>query len=214
MTEKQYLPAGNFSNWLRQMRETLQKESGVYVQCGECTACCTSSYFIHIKAKETGTLAGIPKKLLFDAPGQPKGNVLLGYDRHGRCPMLKNNKCSIYDNRPLTCRIYDCRVFAAAGIDAGDDKEDITKQVIRWNFDYPGKQDIEEQNAVRAAVHFLQENKKLLPEDISPNNHSQLAILAIKVYKVFLKTDRSSGCSTSEIAEKICREYESFENLK
>ena len=51
----------------------------------------------------------------------PKGNMLLGYDENGHCPMLIDDKCSIYEHRPITCRSYDCRIFPAAGIVAGDD---------------------------------------------------------------------------------------------
>jgi hypothetical protein len=80
------LPAGRFSSWLHRIRSAHLKETGIDMPCGECNACCRSSYFIHIKPEETKTLARIPKKLLFPAPGLAKGNVLLGYDEHGRCP--------------------------------------------------------------------------------------------------------------------------------
>ena len=128
MAEQQDLPAGEFSSWLRRTRSALVEESGADVPCGECNACCRSSYFIHIRPEETRTLSRIPKKLLFPAPGLPKGNVLLGYDEHGRCPMLIDDKCSIYEHRPQTCRNYDCRIFSAAGIAAGDDDKALITQ--------------------------------------------------------------------------------------
>ena len=56
--------------------------------CGTCTACCTSSQFVHIGPDEVDTLAHIPAELLFPAPRMPKGHVLLGYDERGHCPML------------------------------------------------------------------------------------------------------------------------------
>ena len=110
------LPAGCFSSWLRCTRLGLIKENEAFVQCGECNACCASSYFIHIRPDETQTLTAIPKALLFPAPGLPKGNVLMGYNEHGCCPMLTGGKCSIYEHRSQTCRSYDCRIFTAAGI--------------------------------------------------------------------------------------------------
>src|SRR5262249_465616 len=114
ITEQQELPAGEFSSWLRLTRRALQlKNIGADVPCGECNACCGSSYFIHIKPEETQTLNRIPKALLFPAPGLPKGNVLMGYNEKGECPMLIDNKCSIYEHRPQTCRDFDCRIFAA-----------------------------------------------------------------------------------------------------
>ena len=56
-----------------------------------------------------------PAALRFPRPGRPKGHVVLGYDEHGRCPMLGDHGCTIYEHRPRTCRTYDCRVFAATG---------------------------------------------------------------------------------------------------
>lgn len=66
-------------------------------------ACCSSSYFVRIWPKEKQALARINKNLLAPAPGEPKGQVLMGYDKKGRCPMLKDNKCSIFEHRPRTC---------------------------------------------------------------------------------------------------------------
>jgi Fe-S-cluster containining protein len=114
------LPAGDFSAWLADVQGAIRGERGSEVPCGGCTACCTSSQFVHIGPDETGTFAAIPRKLLFPAPGAPPGHVLLGYDERGHCPMLVDGACSIYADRPRTCRTYDCRVFPAAGIDAAE----------------------------------------------------------------------------------------------
>ena len=89
--------------------------------CNGCTACCTSSQFVHIGPDETDTLAHIPAELLFPAPLRPRGHVLMGYDERGHCPMLIDNRCSIYEHRPQTCRTYDCRVFPAAGVELEDE---------------------------------------------------------------------------------------------
>src|SRR5688572_23451385 len=107
--DDQALAAGRFSEWLVEMQHALRGERDAAVPCDGCTACCTSSQFIHIEPDETETLAQIPRELLFPAPGSP-GHVVLGYDDHGRCPMLVDEKCSIYEHRPRTCRTYDCRV--------------------------------------------------------------------------------------------------------
>jgi hypothetical protein len=114
--EHEDLPAGEFSAWLHGMQRALRSERGSEVPCGGCTACCTSSPFVHIGPDEVETLARIPSELLFPAPRMPVGHVLLGYDDHGRCPMLTDDRCSIYENRPRTCRTYDCRVFPATGL--------------------------------------------------------------------------------------------------
>lgn len=114
MNKLQELPAGNFSDWLERTRNVLIDNSWMEVPCGDCCACCKSSYFIHIQPQETETMRQIPAELLFPAPGRPPGFKLMGYDQNGRCPMLINVKCSIYEYRPLTCRNYDCRVLTAA----------------------------------------------------------------------------------------------------
>ena len=82
-------------------------------------------------------MAHIPGALLFAAPNLPKGHVLMGFNQHGHCPMLIDNRCSIYDHRPRTCRVYDCRVFTAAGLEPDDERKVlITLRARRWRFSY------------------------------------------------------------------------------
>ena len=154
-TDDQPLAAGRFSQWLAEMERALRGEADADVPCGGCTACCTSSQFVHIGPEETATLARIPAALRFPAPGLPKGHVVLGYDQRGHCPMLVDGACSIYEDRPRTCRTYDCRVFAAAGIDA--DKPAIAERVRRWRFDVATDADHTLLDAVRAAAAFVDE---------------------------------------------------------
>lgn len=215
MTEQQELPAGGFSSWLRRTRRALVRENGADVPCGECNACCTSSYFVHIRPEETETLARIPKRLLFAAPGLPKGHVLLGYDKNGRCPMLIDDQCSIYEHRPLTCRNYDCRIFSAAGIAAGDDdKALITERTRQWKFSYHTQRDRDQHSAVQTAAMFLREHAECFPAGV-PSNSSLLAILAIQVYDVFLKYkdeyDKTGrAASDLEIAKAVIEAKERF----
>ena len=203
MTAQQDLPAGCFSSWLRRTRYALIKENGAEVPCGECNACCRSSYFIHIRPEETRALARIPRKLLFAAPLLPKGNVLMGYNEKGHCPMLIDDKCSIYEDRPQTCRSYDCRIFPAAGIIAGeDDKALITQSIRRWKFSYPTQGDRDLHSAVQAAAKFLREHAECFPAGVVPSNSTQLAILTLKVYDVFLKYNDESG-KTGRVAPDL-----------
>jgi len=190
MTEMQDLPAGRFSSWLRGTRIAQVADSGADVPCGECTACCTSSYFIHIGPEETQTLARISKELLFPAPGLSKGTVLMGYDENGHCPMLVDDTCSIYEHRPLTCRAYDCRVFSAAGIAA--DRALVTQRTRRWKFTYSTQDDRDQHAAVQAAAQFVQEHPDCFPAGVVPGNPAQVAILAINVCDVFVGDDAES----------------------
>lgn len=213
---EQPIPAGCFSSWLRRTRSGLAKEKGSVVNCGTCKACCTSSYFIHIRPEETQALSQINKKLLFPAPGLPKGNVLLGYFENGYCPMMIKNRCSIYEHRPLTCRTYDCRIFTAAGIDAGDaDQALINERAKLWRFSYPTQRDADQHEAVKAAALFLQQHAKSFPEGVIPRNPSQLALMAIKVYQVFLKDSQATAeklTSDKETAQKVTVALEKFNN--
>jgi uncharacterized protein len=214
MTGLTQLPAGRFSSWLRRARVSLVAESGVDVSCGECKACCASSHFVHIRPEETRTLARIPRELLFAAPGLPKGNVLLGYDQDGRCPMLGDDGCSIYEHRPVTCRTYDCRVFAAAGIAA--DRASITQRARRWRFTYSTTEDHDQHSAVQAAARFLRGHAECFPLGAVPGDPTQVAVLAVKVCDVFLKSDDESGKTgrvspASDVARAVMEASEEFE---
>jgi len=185
MTERRDLPAGAFSAWLRGTRVALSEGGTADVPCGDCSACCATSHFVHVGPEETQTIARIPRGLLFPAPGLPAGTVLLGYDERGHCPMLTGGRCSIYECRPLTCRTYDCRVFAAAGTPA--DREAISRQALRWKFAHPSQADRDEHAAVRAAARFVRGRAECFPGGAAPHDPAQVAVLAIKVYDVFLE---------------------------
>jgi uncharacterized protein len=181
VNEEPDLAAGDFSSWLVTIRGAIRGERGSDVPCGGCTACCRSSQFIHIGPDEADTLAQIPEQLLFPAPGRPRGHVLLGYDERGHCPMLVDDRCSIYEHRPQTCRAYDCRIFPAAGIE-NDDKPLIARQARRWRFSFADESARNEHEALRAAAASLDEHDGLLPNGTaSPANATQRAVRAIEI---------------------------------
>ena len=203
-----------FSQWLGGTRVALVEGDGVDVPCAECDACCRSSYFIHIRPDEAHTLALIPQQLLFAAPGMPSGNVLMGYDENGCCPMLGRDGCTIYSHRPVTCRSYDCRVFAAAGIAA--DRTEISRRGSQWTFSYPCEDDRREHSAVQTAARFLTEHAECFPGGDVPSSPAELAILAVKVYDVFLQIDDDPSAmepapSDRELAKAVMAGNETFE---
>jgi Fe-S-cluster containining protein len=215
-TQTQALSTEEFSSWLRRTRQAQKTNAGASVPCGECKACCTSAYFIHIKPDETDILAKIPQELLFAAPGLPKGHVLLGYDKNGHCPMFINNQCSIYEYRPQTCRNYDCRIFPATGLPAGREKPLIAQQAGRWKFAFPTPQDRDQFLALQAAAKFLREHAESFPPGFVPHNPTQQAVVAIKVYEVFLHlpTEAENGEHADlkhDIVEAILAAYKRFE---
>lgn len=141
------------------------------------------------RAQRTGwdeweTLARIPKALLFPAPGR-KGFWLLGYDDWGRCALFQDNQCSIYSERPRTCRNYDCRVFTATGLGEGKDKPAIVARSESWVFGMEGEEDEANLAAVRAATRFLRDHAGDFPEGFVPAQPSQQAVMALRVYPVF-----------------------------
>jgi len=190
------LAAGAFSTWLVEIQAAIRGERGSDVPCGGCTACCTSSQFVHIEPDETRTLSRIPAALLFPAPGLPRGHRLMGYDENGHCPMLVDATCSIYADRPRTCRTYDCRIFPAADIAVEDDKSLIGARAKRWLFDHPTPDDVAQHGAVRAAAAFIEEHAELLPGGSTPATATQRAVLAVEIHHAFLQEDQVSGLAS------------------
>lgn len=166
--------------------------------------CCVSSYFIVIRAEDSAARARIPVEVLVDAPGTAGAQKLMGYRKDGTCPMLDaTKKCTIYDARPQTCRDYDCRIFAAAGLDAGGpDKHVINTRVRAWRFTYPSDDDRKAHEAVRSAARFIQSCKASFPGGRAPTAPTGIAVLAVKCYAVFLDPALSEH-SDSDIAKRI-----------
>ncbi len=180
------LPAGDFASWLVEMRDAIEGEGTTDVPCGTCVACCSSSQFIHIAPDEHDALTHIPKALLFPAPRMPRGHVLMGYDEHGRCPMLRDTGCSIYEHRPRTCRTYDCRVFTAAGVLPDEpDKVMIATQAARWQFTFDGPDARAASHALAAAAMFLRDHRGELGE-AAAHTTTQLAVDAVRVHDLFV----------------------------
>ncbi|HVE26812.1 MAG TPA: YkgJ family cysteine cluster protein [Sporichthya sp.] len=187
MGDETPLPAGSLSGWLGAMQASLRGEVDADVPCDGCTACCTSSQFVHIGPEETEALAAIPEELLFPAPRLPRGHVVLGYDEKGHCPMLVGGACSIYEHRPRTCRTYDCRIFPATGIVPDEDgKEAIAARALRWRFDVDGIDDAVTRDALQAAAQFVKRHRPA-------RGATEKAVLAIEVYDAFVEVDEETG---------------------
>ncbi|HEY4360847.1 MAG TPA: hypothetical protein VGN17_07760 [Bryobacteraceae bacterium] len=144
----------------------------------------------------------IPKALLFKARGLPQGHKLLGYNDRGECPMFRDNACSIYEHRPQTCRDYDCRIFAATviavdrGAQAGNARPEIAQRVSEWKFRYASEKSRSEQAALRRAAVFLQKNRHLFPHGAIPTNPEALAVLAVRVFRLFMSLQAKPKAAT------------------
>jgi hypothetical protein len=187
MTEPTTIPgfvaAGPFGDWLRRMRRSLQGDEGMDVPCGDCVGCCVSGYSVQLRPEDDRARAQIPAELLVSPPGFPAGHLTVQPKPDGLCPMLHAGRCTIYHVRPQTCLDYDCRIFAAASIDAG--KPVIDKRVQEWRFSYSSDTDRLEHEAVRAAAAFIREHRDSFNVRV-PSAPMGIAVFAIKAYEVFL----------------------------
>jgi uncharacterized protein len=180
-------PAGPFGAWLAAARAALRGDVGLDVPCGDCTGCCTSGYSIQLRPADARALAVVPAEWLVDSAGFAPGQKTLAPRADGTCRMLERGRCTIYAARPQTCLDYDCRVFAAAGIDAGgDDKAVINRRVRDWRFDYPAEDDRRAHAAVRAAAAFIRRVGDGSAGIRVPTAPMGVAVLAVKVSDVFL----------------------------
>jgi hypothetical protein len=181
----QGIAAGFFGQWLEQARAALQGHGGMEVPCGECAGCCTSSYSILLRPHDAA-LDVVPVKFLSGVPGLAYPHAKMNPLANGHCPMFQHGKCAIYAQRPQTCLDYDCRVFAAAGIPTGDNRPVINQRIRQWRFDYATTADRQAHAAVRSAAAFMGGRAAAFPAGWLPNNPSGIAVLAVKVYQLFI----------------------------
>jgi len=208
------LPAGEFSDWLARMDDALRGGAGSDVPCGDCTACCRGSYFVHIASGESGALSRIPEDLLFPAPGTDGGQRLLGYDETGRCPMLMDDSCTIYRDRPRTCRSYDCRIFAATGLaETAPEKAEIMARAGRWRFDYATQEDSDRHEALRKGARYLLEQADGLG-DLLPGNATQLAMLVVSLNPLIFELLAAHGGKIPAAPQVLARVRDAIEGLK
>jgi len=173
--------AGRLDAWLIATDKALQEQGATNVPCGNCTACCRSGQFIHLAPEDAPALAAINPALLFPVPDE-SDRFLLGFDDEGRCPMLIDDTCSIYNARPQACRVYDCRIFAATGVKPFN--QPLIEAVVgQWSFEDKGEVHI----ALSRARRYVAANIKAFGITEHP---IQLALSAIKTHALFLKEDQ------------------------
>jgi uncharacterized protein len=178
------LPAGDFSAWLQATYATLWRDVPADVPCGSCNVCCRTHHQLHLRPGEKAARKRLPREYLSVARGLPPGYLLLGYDERGACPVLVDDRCSIYEDRLLVCRTYDCRIYAAT--DVPPDRADIAVQVRRWRFAYPGAEDRERHEAVLAAARFIRGQSACLPSEAARQQPVRVATLAVVAHEKFL----------------------------
>jgi hypothetical protein len=204
------IDAGDFGAWLIQARAALRGATGSRVPCGDCTGCCTSSYSIELRPTDTAALERVPTQSLFRSQGSAPGNWTVRPNADGTCPMLGCGKCTLYAQRPQTCLDYDCRVFAAAGIEAGGaGKAVINRRVREWRFQFASDGDRRAYAAVKAAAAFIGAARAQFPAGTVPANPLGVAALALRVYPVFLPPGPTGAAS--DIARSVLAARETFD---
>ena len=178
------LPPVPYGAWLLATIATLDQDVPADVPCGACNACCRTFHQIHLRPGENRARKRLPKEYLSPANGLPPGYLLLGYTEQGACPVLVGGRCTIYEDRPLVCRTFDCRMYAATGVEP--DRADIAARVRRWRFTYPTEKDRELHDAVLAAVRFIREHRECLPSDAARAQPIRVATLAVYMHARFL----------------------------
>jgi hypothetical protein len=194
------LPAGDFASWLAQIQRAVRGTGGSEVPCAGCTACCRSGQFVHVEPDESDALAHIPGELLFPAPGRPEGHRVLATTGEGHCPMLVDDRCSIYEHRPRACRTYDCRIFTATGVDVGPGQPEVGRRVARWRFTFGSDADRVGHDACRAAATFLDRRRDLWTD--RPPSANRLAAGAVAVHDLF-QEEGGGGLPASVTAAPI-----------
>jgi hypothetical protein len=180
------LDAGRVASWLASMDAALNGDAESDVPCDGCTACCRSSTFVPVLPDDAGALAAIPADLLFPLPGRPEVRVM-GYDDDGHCPMLVDDRCSIYAQRPRACRVYDCRAFAATGVEPDVDSQPaVAARVRRWRFDVVDDADRAAVAALQAAGRWIAGHEAELSAEVAPTTAVHRAMLAFELHPAFL----------------------------
>lgn len=176
--------AGAFADWVVAMQAGLRDGTGSDVPCGDCVACCTSGQTILVDADEVDALRHLPAEARSPL-ADGSGDHVLVRDDGGRCVLLVDGSCTVYEHRPRRCRTYDCRIFAATGLRPEDDKPAIATRAADWRFRYDRESDRRRQQATILAVTALRH----VELGGRPTSATQLAAAAVLAHDEFLRVD-------------------------
>lgn len=196
-----------------QALRVLRGEAEADVPCGSCTGCCTSAYYVRIRPRDRLAVAGIPPAYFVRAEGMPADEALMGWRQDGTCPALDDGRCTIYAQRPLTCRDYDCRVFVPAGLAAGDEHKRVINERIRaWRFTFENEAARLAFDAIRRTATFIRDKRHRFPQEGRgiPTAPTGIAVLAMKSHEVFLRAG-SGGLDDGAIAVAIIEASRRFD---
>ena len=129
------------------------------MDCGTCSACCRVFAFVPLLQHETGE--GLNYELV-------NGKRVLKKNIDGSCIHLINDKCSVYEHRPLSCSGYDCRELSVC--DVVPPEPEIAEAILKWKWDTTS---IKDQKSLKEVRRSAKEFQKL---GNSPEVAADLAI--------------------------------------
>ena len=185
------------------MRAVLKGAQSADVPCDGCVGCCVSSYAIALRPADKVALAAVPARhLRLPTDG---GVALMGYREDGSCPMLEAGRCTIYADRPQTCRDYDCRIYAATGLLPDGKRPVILERVREWRFADTTQEEDLQRDALRRAAHFIREHAALFPPGARAHSAAAAAVLAVKTWSLFAneKGDEAEAASPHEQVKRV-----------
>jgi len=97
--------------------------------------------------------------------------------------------CSIYDDRPQTCRDFDCRVFTITGVDPEEAAlADIRARTLRWHMleAEPMSDAALLHLGAQNAARFLAKHADQLG-DLATHTSTQRAVIAVQLAPVFTR---------------------------
>jgi Fe-S-cluster containining protein len=187
------------------MRRVLKGEADADVPCDGCTGCCISSYAIALRPTDVAALECVPAQhLRLPVDG---GFAFMGYREDGTCPMLQAGRCMIYDDRPRTCRDYDCRIYTATGQVPDGNRPVIHSRVQEWQFEFGSDAERHQQQAMARAATFIREHAGLFPPTAQAHVASSAAVLAFKSWKEFAD-EKGDGSADPSPERKVRRVLE------
>jgi hypothetical protein len=193
------------------MRAVLRGEAEADVPCDGCVGCCVSSYPIPLRPTDAVALARVPDRYL-QWPSGSGQSARMGFREDGTCPMLSERLCTIYNDRPRTCRDYDCRIYAAAGVLPDGNRPVIQQRVAEWCFTYEDDQASASAAAVHAAADFIRAHAASFPAAMRAHSATAAAVLAIKVYPLFM--DGRDSRPVAELVDAVVEAARSFDAAK
>ncbi len=97
------------------------REASLNIPCGDCTLCC-QHYRVPLLESEWGHIY----KAVEDKPGE----WIIPQRPDGSCTHLVDGKCQIYEQRPTTCRMFDCRERIVANLSDKHTRE----MTLQWDM--------------------------------------------------------------------------------